>query len=183
MSHWASASHWCKHSTMVTLALSFNPLVAPTLPLALPSPWPWAELWLVEECERWADAGLTAAWSARNVRWWSPERVPVSDAARYWPIAAPPPDGHTRADQSREDKHKELRWEVKMTHDYRWNQRFLRGHSASMLGFSPSHLCQLSLALFKGFYGVLLQSIVLQHGAHIIHAAQSNGWGTELSYK
>lgn len=38
-----------------------------------------------------------------------------------------------------------------------------------------SHLRQLSLSTFKGLNGVFLQSVVLQHGANIIHTTQSDG--------
>lgn len=44
-----------------------------------------------------------------------------------------------------------------------------------LLCVRPSHLCQLSLAPFEGLYGVLLQSIVLQHRAHVVHATHGNG--------
>lgn len=64
------------------VTLSYRTQVSRLWPL--PSP---------RKCER--GAGLTAAWSARTVRRWSRERVPVSSAGRARPVAAPPPDGQT----------------------------------------------------------------------------------------
>lgn len=40
---------------------------------------------------------------------------------------------------------------------------------------SCSHLGQLSLPLLEGLDGVVLQGVVLQDGAHVVHAAQSDG--------
>lgn len=52
--------------------------------------------------------------------------------------------------------------------------------TTNVFGFF-AHLCKLSLSAFEGLYGVILQSVVLQYWAHIVHPAQSNGWEKSAS--